>query len=375
VSLQGEPRTVAEARAYAARSRSRRPSAHRSAAELAEELERRLLGGARTLRRRQVSSSAGVSLVAARKLWRALGFPAVEDRDVAFTEADRESLHRVVEMVRSGRLDEETAIGLVRAFGHTADRLVSWQTEALFERAVRTAGVDEPAARELVLADLADMVDDLERLLVYSWRRQLAAAVGRMAAQSVGEGSDAEHVEDAGSGALREVTSPAAVTVCFADLVSFTRLSQRLDEQRLSELVQRFEAKASEVITEGGGRVVKTVGDEVLFVVSDPTPAARTCLTMAEVMTADRLLPQVRVGMVHGPVLSRLGDVFGSTVNLASRLTAMAQPGTVLTDSVTGAGLEDSEEFEVLPQRRRHVRGVGQVRPVMIARPEPRDLA
>lgn len=309
--------------------------------------------------------------MAARRLWRALGFPAVEDRDVAFTEADRDSLHRVVEMVRSGRLDEDTAIGLVRAFGHTADRLVSWQTEALVERAARTAGVDEPAARDLVLADLADMVDDLERLLLYSWRRQLAAAVGRMAAQSA---SDATAAPGAEPGGLREAAPPAAVTVCFADLVSFTRLSQRLDEHRLSELVQRFEATASEVVTEGGGRLVKTVGDEVLFVVADPVPAARTCLTMAEVMTADRLLPQVRVGMVHGPVLSRLGDVFGATVNLASRLTAIAQPGTVLTDSTTGAALESLDEFEVLPQRRRHLRGLGQVRPAVVARPEPRDL-
>ncbi len=107
---------------------------------LAAGREQRLLGGRRRWRRREVASRAGVSLLSARKLWRALGFANVSDADVAFTDGDVEALARVAAMVRSGLVDEPTAITLARALGQTSDRLVSWQTEALVEYLSAGAG-------------------------------------------------------------------------------------------------------------------------------------------------------------------------------------------------------------------------------------------
>jgi adenylate cyclase len=321
-------------------------------AEPAGELELRLLGGPRRYRRREVARQVGVSLLSARKLWRALGFANVDDDEVVFTDGDAEALGRAVGLVRDGLVDEQTAIAFARALGQTTDRLVSWQTEALLEHLVATVG---PEGTDLTVGHIADLADDLERLLVYSWRRQLAAAVARLAA-GVGGG---------------EQPSSSQLTVGFADLVSYTRLSQRLEQRELGLLVQRFEGLASDVVTAGGGRVVKTVGDEVLFIADDPAAAAVIALSISEAMAVDDLVPDVRVGLAHGLVLRSLGDVYGATVNLASRLTALAQPGTVVTDPGTAHLLGGDPGLVLVPQRRRQVRGFGDLTPLLIARAGP----
>ncbi len=141
-------------------------------------------------------------------------------------------------------------------------------------------------------------------------------------------------------------------------------------------LVQRFEGLASDVVTAGGGRVVKTVGDEVLFTADAPAAAALIALELSEQMAVDDVVPDVRVGLAHGEVLRSLGDVYGPTVNLASRLTAMAQPGTVLTDPGTGEILAEQPDLVLVPQRDRQVRGFGLMGTLLVARagPQPRLL-
>ena len=322
----------------------------------AGDLEQRLLGGRRRWRRREVATRAGVSQRSARKLWRALGFANVSDTDVAFTDGDVQALGRVAALVRSGLVDEPTAIAFARALGQTSDRLVSWHTEALVEYLAGAAGTGP----EDTLERLADLLDDLEELLLYAWRRHLAATVARV--------SDSAGAE--------ELATATALTVGFADLVSYTRLSQRLEQRELGVLVQRFEGLASDVVTAGGGRVVKTVGDEVLFTADAPAAAALIALELSEQMAVDDVVPDVRVGLAHGEVLRSLGDVYGPTVNLASRLTAMAQPGTVLTDPGTGEILAEQPDLVLVPQRDRQVRGFGLMGTLLVARagPQPRLL-
>jgi len=330
--------------------RPARPS--RDLRRTADALEERLLGGKRRLRRREVARGVGVSLLSARKLWRALGFANVADEDVAFTDADAAALARVVGAVRDGLIDEPTAIALARAVGQTTDRLVSWQVEALLEHLRDSVGTE---GGDLAVGHLVDLVDDLEAVLVYSWRRRLAAVVARLA-----DGRDAG-----------DDLQTSDLTVGFADLVSYTRLSQRLEHRELGRIVQRFEGLAADVVTAGGGRVVKTVGDEVLFIADTPGAGAVIALTLSELMAVDRLVPDVRVGLAHGPVLRSLGDVYGATVNLASRLTALAQPGTVVTDQVTAGRLQDHRDLVLVAQRQRQVRGFGAVTPLLIARAGP----
>jgi adenylate cyclase len=314
-------------------------------------LEQELLGGPRRWRRREVASRAGVSQLSSRKLWRALGFANVGDDEVAFTDADVAALTRVARIVRADLLDEPTAITLARALGQTADRLVSWQTEALLEH-LAAERVGDPGE---ALARLGDLAGDLEALLVYAWRRHLAATASWLS-------------EAASDG---DLAAAAALTVGFADLVSYTRLSQRLEQRELGVLVQRFEGVASDVVTAGGGRVVKTVGDEVLFTADEPVAAAVIALSLSERMAVDEIVPDVRVGLAHGEVLRSLGDVYGPIVNLASRLTALAQPGTVVTDPGTAELLHAEPDLVLVPQRPRQVRGFGVMRPLLVARAGP----
>ena len=312
-----------------------------------------------------------MSLRSARKFWHALGFPNVEDEDTVFTEADLIALQSVAGLVRDGVFDEPTALAMTRAFARTTDRLAVWQTqlmaEAMGELSLTTetteaaeAGDDpdttravpDPATAWAAAVKLADIADDLEPLLIYAWRRHLSAAISRMV-------SDSEPTQDH-SGVVR--------CVGFADLVSFTRLVRRLSERELARVVQRFEALASDVVTAHGGRVIKTVGDEVLFVAMGAAPAAAIALDLVQAMAEDDVLPDLRVGMASGHVVSRLGDVFGTTVNRASRLTAVARPRTVLVDDALAASLANISGFEMSPLRRRTMRGIGPVTPWSLRR-------
>jgi adenylate cyclase len=342
----------------------------------ADDVEARLLGQRRSMRRRDLSSKASVSLRSARKFWHALGFPNVGDEDTVFTDADLNALQSVAALVRRGVFDEPTALAMTRAFGRTTDRLAAWQTQLMAEAmgelsltatattaadtGIAEAGTDpdttravpDPATARAAAVKLADMADDLEPLLIYAWRRHLAAAIARMV-------TDSEPAQDH-VGIVR--------CVGFADLVSFTQLVRQLSERELARMVQRFEALASDVVTAHSGRVIKTVGDEVLFVAMGPSPAAAIALDLVQAMAEDDLLPDVRVGMAHGQVVSRLGDVFGTTVNRASRLTAAARPRTVLVDDAIAASLASVSGFEMSPLRRRTLRGIGPVTPWALRR-------
>ena len=130
----------------------------------------------------------------------------------------------------------------------------------------------------------------------------------------------------------------------FVDIVGFTSRSKELTETELVQWIEYFEAECSGLVVDHGGRVIKNIGDEVLFVAEDVAGAADAALTMtARGSDADDDFPEVRAGLAYGEVVSRLGDVFGPTVNIASRLTSVARPGSVLIDrgahdALTGDG-------------------------------------
>ncbi len=328
----------------------------------ADEVESRLLGRPASMSERQVRREAAPSLVSARRLWHALGFQNVED-EAMFTQADLEALQSVSRLVRDFDVDEDLALAMTRALARTADRLAVWQTQLVAEaylppeqdpgpgetdvRAVTDMHVAEQAAERLV-----DLADELEPLMSYVWRRHLAGAITRMLADA-----DRQLVP----------TAPHRV-VGFADLVNFTSLVRRMTERQLAQLVQRFEQLASDVITTHGGRVIKTVGDEVLFVHTDPAAAAAIALDLVDAMDEDDLMPEVRVAMAHGAVVSRLGDVFGTTVNRASRLTSVTPSGRVHVDEELARRLGAVSGFRVSAVRRRTLRGIGPVVPYELRR-------
>ena len=325
--------------------------------DLAARVERSLLGRPASMGRREVSEGAGVEPVTARRFWHAMGFQNVEDDEAMFTEADLEALRRVGRIISENRVSEDLAVGMTRAFARTADRLAVWQTQLVAEHLTspfseELEGRDSRSVPEpRVAADAAELLtsicDDIEPLLVYVWRRHLTNAIARMLA-------------DADPAVRSDPSAPIRV-VGFADLVSFTSFVRRMSERQLARLVQRFELLASDVITEHGGRVIKTVGDEVLFVHTDAAAASAIALDLVDAMAEDELLPPVRVGLAHGRVVSRLGDVFGMTVNKASRITAVTPSGHVYVDEAMAKVLTSVSGFSATERRHRMLRGIGVV--------------
>ena len=318
--------------------------------DAAAALERTLLGGSRRYTRLQVAEQTGVPLDRAQRLWRALGFPDVADDEVVFTDLDVHALRTVQELVDLGLLDDETQIATTRAMGQSLSRLADWQvsvvTHVLEELDANSPDVVAEAARELV--------PTLESLIGYVWRRHLAAVAARALANP------------------DEVVARPMV-VGFADLVGYTTLTRHADEDELARVVGGFESVASDVIAEHGGRVVKTVGDEVMFTVDDAAVGAELALRLLESVEADESLPGLRIGLAHGTVLARLGDIYGEPVNLASRLTSIARPDSVLVDRDLAAALENDDRYRLRRVPPRPVRGYALLHAMRLRRADATD--
>jgi adenylate cyclase len=124
-------------------------------------------------------------------------------------------------------------------------------------------------------------------------------------------------------------------TVGFVDLVGYTALVETLSVGQLAELLSDFDETTSEVVSRWNGTIVKSIGDELMFVTQDPNDACRIAVELIERFGSDGHLP-VRVGLATGEMVSVLGDLFGANVNLAARLVAVAEPGTTVVSELTG---------------------------------------
>ena len=320
----------------------------------AQRLEEILLDGKRVLDRREAAKLGGISTVSARKMWRALGMSQAKPEDKAYTVSDAHALRIWAKPVADGLIDQTTALSLARAIGQTTDRLVVWQMETLVEFLTEEKGLTDPEARRDALAVVEEMIDPLQKMLTYSWRRNLADVMGRLNV-NVSDGLAMDNRQG-----WYDSSMPLARAVGFIDLVSFTRLSQKMEPRQLADMVQEFQGMAYNIVATGGGRVIKTVGDEVFFAASTPLAGAEIAMTLMERVTAAEDLPQARVGFVWGRVLSRLGDIFGSSVNLAARLTAVADPGTIFTDEETARVLSASDDYVFEPRDSISLHGLGE---------------
>jgi adenylate cyclase len=316
-----------------------------------EAVERAVLGSARTLNRVEVARRAGVPLERATALWQALGFAGVSSDDaVLFVDADVEALSLVDRLVRSGLINPEAERTLVRSLGRSFARLAEWEVAELAATGMAGAMAGRPGDPTNIERRLEALVPEVERLHSYVWRRHVASVVGRVLLRP-------RHDEG------------VPLAVGFADIVGYTRRSRALRPAELAALVESFESVSAAAVTGHGGRVVKTIGDEVLFVADEPADAARIGLTLVEARAADERFPEMRVGLAYGDVVSRLGDVFGPVVNIAARLTSVARPGRVLVDRELRDRLKPmTEEFRVRRSRTTTVRGYAKLDSWVLAR-------
>ncbi|WP_034278538.1 adenylate/guanylate cyclase domain-containing protein [Haloechinothrix halophila] len=306
------------------------------------ELAEPILGEPRRYSGRTAARLAGISLDRAHRYWRSFGYATLDDDAVEFTDSDVAVLRMMVGYVDEGILAERDALQLSRLSGHAIARLVQTQVEVVLGRLERIGGAT--TTRDYFHALAHRVFPDVQLLLGNAWRRHIAASIS--------------HIDPAAD------SGPTVdLTVGFADLVGYTELSKRLSDTELTSLIDDFEDTAIAIITERGGTVVKTVGDEVLFVANTPDVAADIAADLSTTFHEHPTTPPLRIGLATGPVVRHLGDVFGTTVNLASRLTALAAPDSVLVSPAVAATLTDDTRFTLSRLDEVHIRGIGPLTP------------
>jgi adenylate cyclase len=298
-----------------------------------------------------VAEQAGMPAQRTQRLWRALGFPDAADDDLVFTDADVQALGLLSSLIDSGFVDEGTEASIARAMAQSLARLADWQTDMLAETLTRDAGEEGAVDAERAVESTRRLLPLLRAVQDYVWRRHLAANAERLLGAP-------------GAGDRRELS------VGFADLVGYTTRSQGMSARELGGMVEDFEAIAAEVIARHHGRVVKSVGDGVLYTAASPADAVEIGLELPEAWHAEDR-PPLRVGAAHGTVLTHLGDVYSPVVNLASRLTSIARPETLLVDRELARRVRAQPRYRVRPLRRVSVRGYEALQPWLVRRRPP----
>ncbi len=269
-----------------------------------------------------------------------------------FTDRDVAAARSLAQLTAAGLIGRDVQEAVARATAQATSQLAEWQV-GMLRRVVEASGDDPTPAQALDLA--RQVLPLLEDLQTYVWRRHLAATVSRMVMHPGATGG----------------TDTEELTVGFADMVGFTRTTRRRSVAELSEMIERFGAVTTDVIADGGGRLVKTVGDEVLFVADDSAAGADIALGLRDRVRTEPVLPLLRIGLATGPVLPHYGDVYGEVVNIAARLTSTAHPDSVLVDRGVAEALDDDPRFVLQRIKPVAVRGYRRLNPFVLDRAEP----
>ena len=291
----------------------------------------------------EVAAEAGVDPEVARVLWRAMGFSEGAGDGPAFYAEDAEALRYANEELAAGD-SFESVVRQTRVMNAAVSRVAESLGDDVVAglRTLRERGVPDDVAAGYLRRGLD--VDHLEHLLGYFLRRHLRDALWRKLAVPADQ------------------LGQASLTVGFVDLVRFTALTEEVAEDELDALVTRFGDVAHERITDGGGRMVKMIGDEVMFVADTARQGAAIALDLVDAYGVDDKLPPARAGLACGEVLSRDGDYFGPVVNLASRIVDIARPKSVVTsdvlhDALVAMASADQFTWRRLPPKR--LKGIG----------------
>lgn len=280
---------------------------------------------------RDISERTGVDLELLSRMQHAVGLPRVEDPDAAiYIRADGDTASHIRRFIDLG-MDPEQILSTVRilaeGLSHAAETMRQGGLAAVFRPGVTELeiGMGTQALASAAAPLLGPMIHDMLLLQLRHTMETEAVSASERAAGAPLPGA-------------------RTVGVVFADLVGFTSLGEELDPEDLEQLAHRLGDIAREVSV-APVRFIKTIGDAVMLVSPDPGELLDAALTLTDVVGADDDIPPLRVGVAYGPAVSRAGDWFGSTVNLASRVTSAARPGSVLVAEALHDQLVDDERF------------------------------
>jgi adenylate cyclase len=319
-------------------------------------VERVLTGEGKRYTREEVVEEVGLDLDLLIRLWRALGQPEIPSGEAIFTEEDVEAARSVTRFLDAG-IPEERLLELTRAMSQATTGIATAVGEA-FAEAILEPGIGESelalryaaGARELV-----PVLDETAKHMIHLHLRERArnAVIGQA---------------ELASGQL-----PGAqpMAICFADLVGFTKLGERLPSEELGSVAGRLGELAADAV-EPPVRLVKTIGDAAMMVCDEPDPLLQAALELVEsAETEGEGFPSLHAGLAHGEALPRGGDWYGAPVNLASRITDFARPGSVVAAAEVHEAANGEYDWSRIGRKR--LKGVKESVELFRVRPAGRD--
>jgi adenylate cyclase len=270
---------------------------------------------------REISERYGVDLVLLQRVQRAIGLVGVDDPDaIVHMRADGEAAAHAQRFVELG-FDPDQMVVVVRVLAEGLSRAAEAMRYAALSAIMRPGAteVEIATASKALVSQIAPMLGPMIQDMLFMQLRHMM---------------ETEVVNAAERAAGKPLPGARQVTVAFADLVGFTRLGEAISAEELGQLASRL-AELARDVTAPPVRFIKSIGDAVMFVCPEPAPLLDTVVKLVDVVDTDNDFPRLRAGVASGMAVSRAGDWFGSPVNVASRVTGVARPGTVLVaDSV-----------------------------------------
>ena len=300
--------------------------------------------GSSCSKKRMLAAESGYDEEFTRRLWRAVGFPDVPAGVALFTDRDVEAARLLRSHATMRGIDDALLLQQVRVISSSLARVAAVEADAFaaFVDSMREAGATDDDVALAVFSDTR--FANVAVLIDYVHRLQLRAAIWRRLAF--------------------EASPDLQIGVGFADISGYTRLAGGLDSGELSRLLSAWESVAFDTTAAHGTRIVKTIGDEVMFV-GLPSETVRSAIALRAAAKAAEL-PPLRIGVAAGLVIPRDGDYYGPVVNLASRLTDIAEPDEVLVPAdlvgeLEAEGAHAMSGLEVAALGSRQLRGIGAV--------------
>jgi len=306
-------------------------------------LVERRLGGRYTAK--EVEEATGVPAEILIRLRRLLGLPEPGENDRVFGDDDVQQAQSTKLFLEAG-FSVEALAELSRVLGESMARLAA-SVSAQFAETFLRAGDSEH--------DVAERFDTLAEQLTPALAPVLVSAFNAHLRESVHRAMISPADREAG-----RVGFAQDLCVCFADLVGFTRLGGELEVQELGTVAGQLAGLAGDVALPPV-RLIKTLGDAVMYVSPEAEPLIAVALKLVDA-AEEADLPSLRAGIACGLAVQRTGDFFGHSVNLASRVTGVARPDSVLcTQAVRDQALE---AFDWSYAGRFRLKGVAEAEPL-----------
>nr|WP_284145699.1 adenylate/guanylate cyclase domain-containing protein [Mycobacterium senriense] len=293
---------------------------------------------------REISEAHGIDLDLLQRVQRAIGLVRVDDPEaVVHMRADGEAAAFSQRFVELG-LDPEQVVLVVRVLAEGLSRA------AEVMRYTALSAIMRPGNSELEIAKAS-------KALVGEIAPMLGPMIEHMLFMQLRHMMETEAINAAERAAGRPLPGARQITVAFADLVGFTKIGEAVSPEELGHLANRLAILARDM-TVPPVRFIKTIGDAVMFVCPDPLPLLDVIVKLVEAVDTDNDFPRLRAGVASGMAVSRAGDWFGSPVNVASRVTNVARPGTVLVAESVWDVIGDQGEFSGSFAGARRLKGI-----------------